>query len=760
MPLVPLAAAFAGGIALTPSIPARAAWVAWVGAGLLGAMLALLARPALATVAVLVAVAALGAMRALVLPLPADHVGNLTLPRAASVEGRLAREPTRWTAERGRLLLEVERVDGEPSSGRVQLTVYGEMPPLTKGQRIALEARLDRPIGFRNPGTFDYGAYLIRHGLVVVGTTRGERIQALESEAPPWSVRVRRQALAAMREALPPTSAALLAGLLLGDRTDLPADADAAFRRAGVYHVLAVSGFNVALIASTVWALLTLAQAPRRAAALGAIVTVLGFAAVVGPEPSVVRATIMAVLVLSALLLEREASVLNGVALAAVAILAVRPVDLGDPGFQLSFAATAGLVLAGGAPQAASSRLVRIRGWIVAALVASAGAQVAVLPITLTHFNQVSTIGVIANLAVVPLAGLATVLGLIAVVTGALSVTLAAWLYSGVWPVLLLLRGAVALAAAVPGAVVHLPAPGPLAIVLYVVALALGLTARHLRTTRRVLARRLALGAAALALASVVLALWPILRPADGRLRVTILDVGQGDAIVVEGPGGRTLLVDAGAGGPYRLDAGERVVAPFLWNRGVLRLAAAVVTHSDIDHAGGMTAVREMFTIDEPWDGAPGLPPLRLGGATVTPLAAAATGRNDAARVLRIDFGHASILLASDIEAAGEHALVTSGAPLGAAALKVPHHGSRTSTGAELLAAVRPAVALISVGARNSYGHPDASVLARLAAGGSDVYRTDRDGALLLETDGHTLTVTAWVGGRTVRYCLDPEAIC
>jgi competence protein ComEC len=760
MPLVPLAAAFAGGVALTPVVAGPTVWIAWVGAGLIGAVLALLARPGAATAAVLVAVAALGALRALVLPLPADHVGRLEFPRVARLEGRVAGEPTRWTAERARMLLEVERVDGEARSGRVQLTAYGLTPPLTDGQRVALDARLDRPVGFRNPGTFDYGEYLIRHGIAVVGSARGERILPLEPEAPRWPVRVRRQSLAAMREALPPTSAALLAGLLLGDRTDLPADVDAAFRRAGVYHVLAVSGFNVALIASTVWALLTLAQAPRRVAALGAIVTVLGFAAVVGPEPSVVRATIMAVLVLSALLLEREASVLNGLALAAIAILAVRPVDLHDPGFQLSFAATAGLVLAGGAPGAASSRIARIRGWIVAALVASAAAQLAVLPITLTHFNQVGTIGVIANLAVVPLAGLATVLGLVAVAAGAVSATLATWLYSGVWPVLLLLRGVVALAAAVPGAVLHLPAPGPLAIAGYVAALALGLAAWHLRATRRGLARRLALVAATTGLASALLAMWPALRPADGRLHVTVLDVGQGDAIVVEGPDGRVVLVDAGAGGPYRLDTGERVVAPFLWNRGILRLAAAVITHADIDHAGGMAAVREVFTIDEAWDGAPGLTPLALGGATVTPLAAAATGRNDAARVLRIDFGRASVLLASDIEAAGEQALVASGAPLGSPVLKVPHHGSRTSSGPELLAAVRPAVALVSVGARNTYGHPDASVLARLAAAGSDVYRTDRDGALVLETDGHALTVTTWVGGRTVRYCLDPEAIC
>ncbi|HET7342012.1 MAG TPA: MBL fold metallo-hydrolase, partial [Methylomirabilota bacterium] len=240
----------------------------------------------------------------------------------------------------------------------------------------------------------------------------------------------------------------------------------------------------------------------------------------------------------------------------------------------------------------------------------------------------------------------------------------------------------------------------------------------------------------------------------------SVLDVGQGDAIVVEAPDGRTVLVDAGAGGAYRLDAGERVVAPFLWNRGILRLAAAVVTHPDADHAGGMAAIRELFTVRSAWDGSTAAGPLELGGLVITPLPSAALGRNDAARVLRVDFGAASFLLASDVEDAGEQALVDSARPLGATVLKVPHHGSRTSSGPALLAAVRPAIAVISVGARNAYGHPDAGVLARLAAAGADVYRTDRDGAVLLETDGRTLDVTRWTSRAGRRYCLDPAVIC
>ena len=749
VPLVPLAAAFAGGVAAAPVATLVAGWTLCMLAAAAGAALVALARPAAATAAVLLAVAALGALRALALPPPADHVARLSLPLAARVEGRLVDEPTRWTAERARLLVEVHRVAGEPRSGLVQLTAYGAIPPLAQGGRLAADARLARPVGFRNPGTFDYAAHLARQGITVTGTVRGTGITLLEERARPWPARVRHEAVAAMRAALPPTSAALLAGLLLGERGDLPPDLDVAFRHAGVYHILAVSGSNVALVAATAWALLALARAPRRMAALGATAAVVGYALVVGPQPSVLRAALMAVLILLALMLEREAAVLNSLALATILILAFRPADLHDPGFQLSFAATVGIVLA---------PLPRHR--LAAAVAVSAAAQAAVLPIGLAHFNQVSVIGVLANLAVVPLAGLATVLGLFAVAAGLASTTLATWLFAATWPLLLLLRGATAVAAAVPGAVIHLPAPGPAAIACYAAALAGGLAAWRLRGTGRRPARRLAVVALMLLAASALLTLWPALRPPDGRLRVTVLDVGQGDAIVVEGPDGRTVLVDAGPGGPYRLDAGERVVAPFLWNRGALRLAAAVVTHDDADHAGGMGAVRRLFTVHEPWDGGTAGGPLALGGAVITPLAAGAAGRNDASRVLRVDLGLVSILLASDVERVGELALVGSGAPLAATALKVPHHGSRTSSGPELLAAVRPIVALVSVGARNPYRHPDPAVLTRLTALGADIYRTDHDGALLLESDGRHLTVTRWAPRTTTHYCLDPDTLC
>jgi len=748
MPLAPLAVAFAAGIALAPWMAPRAAWALLAAALAATVLVLVLGRATHALAPLLATIAMLGALRATPAPLAPDHVGRLPLPTTARVEARLAADPIAWAPDRARLTLDVERVDGVPRTGRILLGLYGPPPPLAEGQRIAVDARLERPVGFRDPGVFDAAARLAREGIHVTGSASATRVVPLEPPAPPWPARVRRFALAAFAERLPPASAGLLGGLVLGNRTALPADVQDAFRRAGVFHVLAVSGFNVALLAGAVWTLARAAGGGRRAAAAGGIVAVLGFAAVVGPEPSVIRATIMAVLVLAAVLLDREASVTNSLALAALVILAARPGDLLDPGFQLSFAATVGIVAA---PMP--------RGAVAAALAVSLAAQLAVLPVALVHFNQLSTIGIVANLAAVPLAGAATVLGLLAMVAAAVGDLAAAAVFGAVWPLLLVLRAVAALAAAVPGAVIHLPAPGAGAVVAYAAGLGGALAAWHWRT-RRAACRTLAAGAALALVTAAALAALPILTRGDGRLRVTVLDVGQGDAIVVETPDGRAVVVDAGAGGPWRLDAGERAVAPFLWNRGVLTLHATLTTHADIDHAGGMAALRRFFAITESWDDAAG--PRSVGGALLTPIAADVPGgrRNDRATMLRVELGLASVLLASDVEAAGERALFEARIPLGATVLKVGHHGASTSSTAPFLAAVRPTVAIVSVGARNPYGHPDAGALARLAAVGARVYRTDRDGAVLVETDGRTLSVTRWSDRSVERFCLDPETIC
>jgi competence protein ComEC len=305
---------------------------------------------------------------------------------------------------------------------------------------------------------------------------------------------------------------------------------------------------------------------------------------------------------------------------------------------------------------------------------------------------------------------------------------------------------------------VHLPAPGWIAVTSYVGGLALLLLWWRSRRHSALLA-----GTSLLAVA-IASAAWPLVRPADGRLRVTILDVGQGDAIVIEMPDGRVVLVDTGSGGPMRLDAGERVIAPFLWNKGILSLGAVALTHDDSDHAGGAASLRRLFWIGEEWTAA-NLPevPRHFGRVEMTPLppaSATTVRRNEGALVLRIQLGLAAFLLTSDIGAGRERELLASDAPLRSTVLKVAHHGSRSSTSAEFLRAVEPRLAALSVGARNPYGHPDAGVMTRLTDAGARTYRTDRDGALIFETDGRILTLTRWATGAVERLCLEPETIC
>jgi competence protein ComEC len=779
-PVLPLAASLATGIVgaswLTPH---PLAFAPLVGSLLgLGAVALARAHDRLATILLLAGIVGLGALRGGATSLPPDHIARQAIPPVVSIEGRLSEEPIRWDADRMRVLLDVDAyhdgLDRRPAQGRVQVTIYGSTEPLGEGQRIRAEVQLHRPIGFRNPGGFDYPAHLRREGILLVGSARGDRVTPFTLDAPSWPLRVRRWAVATIRAQLPDSSAGLLAGLLLGERTALPRESDEAFRRAGVYHVLAVSGFNVALVASSVFALLALLGVPRRATALVAGVVLVGFGLVVGGQPSVVRATVMGLLLLLSLLLERESQAMNALCLSGLLLIAWRPTDLWDPGFQLSFAATAGIIYLA-APLTAFLKERRWPHWLATSAAVSLAAQLAVTPIMLAHFNQLSLIGVAANLLVVPLAGPATTLGMLTLLIHLANEAAAGLLFSALWLLLTALRLVVWAAAAVPGAMVHLPAPSGAAIVAWYGALIL---VPYLAT--RVWTR---VAASALVAAATALSLWPWVNPGDGRLRVTFLDVGQGDASLVELPEGPRILIDGGPGGARRFDVGERVLSPFLWNRPVSRLHAVALSHADSDHAGGLGAILRNFRVGEFWEGGrwgsgsqDTLQALSksdavrrvlrdgqrlwVGRALVTvlnPGSEPSASPNDDSLVLRLDWRGVSLLFTGDLGWTGEERVLERGAPVRALVLKIAHHGSRSSSSAAFLESARPSFAIVSVGARNPFRHPTLETLDRIEAAGARVYRTDRDGAIILETDGTRLWVTRWARGITEIFDLDPE---
>jgi competence protein ComEC len=588
-------------------------------------------------------------------------------------------------------------------------------------------------------------------------TARAAELERLPPAPVPWWLRTRFRIHAIIEAHLPAVSGALLEGLLIGERRQLPPTLLADFRRAGVYHVLAISGFNVALVAGSAFLLLRLARIPAPLAASVALATLVAFAAVVGGQPSVLRATIMGGLFLAAGLLGRESRVWNSLAGALLVLLALDPGSLGEPGLQLSFAATAGLLHLG--PWIRARLAPWCPGPIASVLAVSAGAQLGVTPVMLVHFGQLSPLGVIANLVVVPLAGLLTTGGVLTLAVATVSERVAHPLFESLWLLLVLLRLVVRAFAALPGATLHVPPPPVLAVAAAGLALLLLPWARG---------RAAALGIVTLSLGAG-LATYGGTRP-DGLARVVVLDVGHGEAILVRAPDGPALLVDTGGGGPGRGDRGERVVVPVLRRLGLRRLTALALTEGTADHVGGLPGLLEGMPVDEVWvpagsEGAAWLGPVVasgiprrvlargdrrwVGSLLVTALhpgpgAPGAGGRRrEEPLLLRIEWGLFAVVLAAGTGAA-EVAVLGAGEPLEATMLKVGGNGSRRGSPPAFLAAVGPRLAAIPVGARNPFGHPAAEVLARLGRAGAPVYRTDQDGAIDVRSDGARVWVRAW----------------
>jgi competence protein ComEC len=418
---------------------------------------------------------------------------------------------------------------------------------------------------------------------------------------------------------------------------------------------------------------------------------------------------------------------------------------------------------------------VGLRLWELAVL--SIALQIGMLPLMARDFHRVSFIAPVANIPAVLLTSILIPFGFAALVLGAIWKTLGIVLGRALSFLIAMLTASTHWFAQLPSSSVRVPSP-PTALLIGFFAVALFLSAAIL--THRKWSSRIAF-AAALVLA-VLIVVYPFPpRLQRGRLEVTVLDVGQGDSIFVAFPDGRTMLVDAGGlpGANYirgmrpGLDIGEDVVSPFLWSHGLKRIDTIVVTHPHEDHLGGMFAVLRNFKVGELWVGrdedAPAYRNLlaeakarevpithRLrgdrfdwAGARINVLwpdsSDPARARNDDSLVLRLDDGTQSFLLTGDIERAVERSILANGDELSANFLKVPHHGGKTSSTPPFLDAVHPAVAAISVGEANPFGHPNPDVIERILADGTRLYRTDRDGAITAATDGQSLDVRSFL---------------
>ncbi len=796
-PLVPLVIAFLLGIVAAHVLQLPA--LVWLLAGLLAAGLALLSaayhRLHLATGFLLLLFCALGAGRLEVEPylLPPHHIDHLPeeiLDQPLLIEGVVASpgDPmagdvggTESDGGRVRILLDLRTMwlaeRAIEITGRARLTLlHPEMIP-AYGERIRGQFKLRRPRGYGNPGGFDYPLHLRTRGVTLEGwATKAfpiERRGRGEVGAPLALVyTLRNRLIHAVSLLLPPDQASLLVAMTLGERSSIPRQITEAFRESGTYHILAISGLNVSLLAGALFFLLKAARIPLRLCALLSMGLITFYAALAGGSVSVVRAAVMADVYLLGLVLDREGDAVNTLVLSALGLLLWQPLFLLDVGFQLTVVATGAILMA--VDRLPLTSLPPPWRWVATPVALSIAAFLGTAPILALTFHRISPIGILANLPIVPLSGLLTGVGMLFAILATIIPQSLGWFATLIgWLIDLLIYLADWFARLPLASMTIFPPSVPMIVCYY---LALGAC---MAVAWRWWMRWMAC-ATTLALAVLIGArMLPIVQ--NSQVRMTVLDVGQGDGIVLELPGKRTILVDGGGIFDDRFDIGERVVVPFLLSRWIGHVDLIVLTHPHPDHLNGLQAVLRRFTVGQVWDSGQrtAMPsylwfeetlrdrriphkilhdgyrtsefaPVQI--AVLHPsnamLQDSPRGRfsdvNSNSLVMSVKYGNVTLLLPGDIEEEAEARLLEQKADLQAQVLKVPHHGGRTSSSEPFLASVRPKVAVVSAGYRNRFHHPHQETLDRYRANGITLHRTDLDGAVTITSDGNTVEVVTF----------------
>lgn len=666
----------------------------------------------------------------------------------------------------------------QPVTGQV-LVQAPRFPVVLYGAQVAVNGRLETP---PEDEEFSYKDYLARQGIHSMMIRASVDVLSEGQGNPVFHLiyAVKQRAQHTINRLVPDPEAALLSGILLGNDNGIPPDLSADFRTTGMTHIIAISGFNIAIIIAI---LVGLADpfVPRKTAVIIAIVGIVFYTILVGADASVVRAAVMGtVFLITSRWLGRPNFAYASLFFAGFVMTLVNPYTLWDVGFQLSFAATLGLMLyADPLTQWTRQRLARVAdrkltnqvmGVLSEAVLLTMAAQILTLPLMMGYFGQLSLISLVANAFILPLqpgvmlwGGLATILGMVWLPLGQLF----AWL---AWLFLAATIGLVQTFASVPWASIPVELSPPGMVLLFVAIGALTWWAKQPPGRRGEVMGFLQqnMGQKTAVFTSIFAFLlvfsWSHSQP-DGLLHIAFLDVGQGDAIFIQTPSGRQVLVDGGFY-PSLLNNQLGRQMPF-WDRD---LDILIATHPDADHVAGLVDLFDHYTIDhlitdggemgesEIYDALL----LNAQSHEVVPHVAQAgevidlgdgvrlevvhpgsyfttQDRNDNSVSVRLVYGDFSVLLTGDAEEAAEQAMLAQGRPLAALVFKAGHHGSRTSSSMPFLEAIRPQIMIVSAGVDNKFGHPHPEVLERAEAIGTAVLRTDELGTIEVISDGQTM---------------------
>ena len=688
----------------------------------------------------------------------------------------------------------------QPASGRATVIVDGRPLPLGVGDRVRILGRGLRPSAALNPGEFDFRARARANrclSIVRVSSARGMRLlkRASPLAVSRWIEGLRARGLATLDEHLSPARAPLASALLLGSRESLPRDEADDFLATGTVHILSISGLHVGLLSLALFKLLRLAVVPRGWALVVIAAVTGGYMLLVRAETPVLRATLLVWLSCLAAAAGRRSPAINGLAVAAIVVLALRPADVLGAGAQLSFLSTAVLVgIAAALPSRQSSddpidrliersrspveRLVRSAAWQCwAGFVAGAAVWIVTTPLVAARFHVVSPVGLIVNVLVAPLVALAMAWGFLCLVTSAVSDTLASICGAACDGMLACISAVVHWSARVPGGHWWVAGPPDWWVAGWYATLAASLLWFHPNALRRprtwaaVAGAWMAVGLAVDGLGAAVAA-----RPAG--LRGVVAAMGHGCGIVFTTPTRKTLVFDAGRlGAPA---AASRSLAAVLWSERTRRIDHLVISHADVDHFNAVPDLLNRFVVGEVVATEPLLAsaapaarelvaafrdrgiPIRIVQAgdsfavdpqcrvrVLHPAAGAAASigdtDNESSLVMAVEAAGRRWLLTGDLEGRAAERFIAAD-PDGCDVLVAPHHGSITSLPPDLAAATQPSVVLVSGAEGRSW--PLVREAYAAAARGADILQTGRAGAIAVEADAATLSVRRFSGGR------------
>ncbi len=725
------------------------------------------------------AIIAAGSLRLELTDMSTNNISAFTdLPAALAVEGMIAR-PVEYRSDKMVTVVQADTVWVRKTAHSVNgnVLLHWNLPEkgYKTGDQIVARGNLRAPPGVRNPGEFDYRRYLASQDIQALLYVKGKSsLLLIEPEKGEWFYRccispMRNYISFFIDNTLHGQSAALLKGLLLGSRGDIDVDVKEAFARAGVIHVLAVSGLHVGFILALVLGLFSFLRIPNPLRTILVIATLFFYALLTGFRVPVVRASIMASVFLLGYLVQRKSHPVNSIAAAGIIVLAWNPQQLFQAGFQLSFTAVLGILLIYKRMEELlhpvilnlyEKNRVFLR-YVMALFLVTLSAQLATLPLTVFYFNRIPVVSLFINVLVIPLVGVIVALGFGSLLFSLLWWPLGSALANTNGVCLSFLIHTIEKTSAMSWASFGVPQLSLLYVVLAFTLLGLFIAWRRIRYRKLLIFIFLIL---------TNFGVWNHAVNQKAGLRVTFLDVGQGDAALFENVQGKVMLVDTGDR-TDRFDCGKRIIAPFLQRRGIKKIDVLVLTHPHSDHIGGAPYLVEHFDI-----GRIILPKVRLDNPILKTIAEKASAKNipwqfvhsgdliheldpvlitvlyptrtmlqavrsdaenlnNSSIVLICHYYSGSILMTGDAEHEAEWDMNRYGKLLDVDVLKAGHHGSSTATGPDFRKLVSPQFAVVSVGAFNRFGLPSEMLLQNLQKEGIIIHRTDRDGACCLFVD-------------------------